>query len=322
LIDSINHGRAFAAATVNQASCRADNRRRRCERPPDNQQRRFKMCGLLRQTALAVGVMAFAAGARADTFSTSAVSPTEIAPTGVIAGSYPASDAETSYYFAIDLKPGDLAAQLSFLGRPNRDKSLEFDLKDPNGKLLSYVTIMSGLDANQETARVFPVDASGRYQIVLKTKGPETTAFKVALGGSAFPNRQPVAPEAAPFSRSYLAPSALPKDGVIAGTFPGGEKRTTYYYFATDLKAGDLLTQISFAGRPNAPKMLEFALLDSMGRSVNSNYYIMGELEANSDKTRAFPVDSSGRYVLRVGASGVEGTRFKVELGGSAYPAN
>jgi len=277
------------------------------------------MNGFLRQTALALGVIALASGARADGFSTSAVNPTAVAPTGIITGNYPASDAETSYYFAVDLKPGELAAQLAFSGRPNRDKSLELDLKDPKGRLLSYTTIMTGLDANQEAVRVFPVDASGRYLIVLKTKGPETTSFEVALGGSAFPNRQPVAAAASPFSRSYLAPSALPKDGVIGGTFPGGEKKTTYYYFAADLKAGSLMSQISFAGRPNAPKMLELALLDASGRSVNTSYFIMGELDANNEKTRAFPVDSSGRYILRVGVSGVEGTRFKVELGGSAF---
>jgi hypothetical protein len=280
------------------------------------------MNGLLRQTTLALGIVALASGARADGFSTSAVSPTVVAATGIIAGSYPASDGETSYYFAIDLKPGELAAQISFAGRPDRDKSLEFDLKDPKGTLLAYTTIMTGLDANQETARVFPVDSSGRYLIVLKTKGPETTSFQVELGGSAFANRQPAAAAASPFSRSYLAPTALPKDGVIAGTFPGGEKKTTYYYFASDLKAGSLMTQISFAGRPSAPKMLEFALLDATGRSVNTSYYIMGELDANSQRTRAFPVDSSGRYVLRVGVSGVEGTRFKVELGGTAYPGS
>jgi hypothetical protein len=182
---------------------------------------------------------------------------------------------------------------------------------------------MSGLDANQEATRTFPIDSSGRYLIVLKTKGPETTSFQIAVGGSAFPNGQAVQPEAAPFSRSYLAPTPLPKDGVIAGTAPGGEKKTTYYYFVTDLKPGDLLTQISFAGRANAPKMLEFALLDANARvGANSNYYIMGDLDANNEKTRAFPVDSSGRYVVRVGVSGVEGTRYKVELGGSAIPVN
>ena len=45
-------------------------------------------------------------------------------------------------------------------------------------------------------------------------------------------------------------------------------------------------------------------------------------IDANNEKTRAFPIDSSGRYVLRIGVSGVEGTQYKVELGGSAYQAN
>jgi hypothetical protein len=281
------------------------------------------MRGLFRHTALAIGIIAIASGARAEGFSTSAVNPTPIAATGLITGNFPASDAETSYYLAVDLTPGELASQISFLGRPGRDKSLEFDMKDPKGKLVSSYYIMSSLDANQEATRVFPVDSSGRYQIVLKTKGPETTSFQIELGGSALPNRQPIAPVASPFSRSYLAPTPLPKNGMITGTAPGGEKKTTYYYFATDLKAGDLLTQISFAGRSNAPKMLEFALLDSNARvGANSNYYIMGELNAHEEKTRAFPVDSSGRYVVRIGVSGVEGTQFKVELGGNACQTN
>jgi hypothetical protein len=281
------------------------------------------MRGLFLQTALAVGIIAVATGARAEGFSTSAISPTAVPATGLITGAYPAGESETSYYFAVDLKAGELATQISFLGRPGRDKSLELDLKDPRGKLISYYNIMSGLDANQEAARLFPVDSSGRYVIVLKTKGPETTSFQLELGGSAFANRQPVAPAASPFSRSYLAPSPLPTSGVIAGTAPGGEKKTTYYYFATDLKAGDLLTQISFAGRPNAPKMLELALLDDKGRAgPNASYYIMGELGGHEEKTRSFPVDSSGRHVLRVGVSGVEGTQFKIELGGNAYQAN
>jgi|SRR5579864_2969869 len=281
------------------------------------------MHGLFRRAALAAGIMAIVSTARADGFSTSAVNPTPVAASGVIAGNYPEGDAETSFYFAVDLKPGELVTQSSLLGRPNRDKSLEFDLKDPKGRLLSYYSVMAGLDANQEATRIFPVDSSGRYLIVLKTKGPETTSFQIALGGSAFPSQQAAAPAASTFSRSYLAPSALPKNGVITGTAPGGEKKTTYYYFATSLKPGDLLTQISFAGRPNAPKMLEFALLDAQARvGANSSYYIMGDLDANNEKTRAFPVDSSGQYVLRVGVSGVEGTQYKIELGGSAYQPN
>jgi hypothetical protein len=181
---------------------------------------------------------------------------------------------------------------------------------------------MTGLAANDEASRVFPIDSSGRYLVVVKTKGPETTSFQVELAGSAFASRQAVAPAPAQFSRSYTAPTPLSKDGVITGTAPGGESITTYYYFAADLKAGDLMTQISFAGRPNAPKMLELSLLDDKGHpEVNSSYYIMAGLDANSEKTRSFPIDSSGRYVLRVGVSGVQGTKFKVEFGGSAYQA-
>jgi hypothetical protein len=277
------------------------------------------MRSFFRQAALAAGIIMVASVARAESFSTSAINPMPVAPNGLITGNYPAGETETSYYFAVDLKPGDLPTQMSFLGRPDRDKSLELDLKDPKGRLVGYYSIMGGLDANREATRIFPVDSSGRYLIVLKMKGPETTSFRIALGGATFPVTS-AAPAASQFSRSFLAPGPLPKDGVIAGTFPGGEKITTYYYFATDLKAGDLLTQLSFAGRADAPKWVEFELLDSNGRvGANSGYYIMGGLDAKNEKTRAFPIDSSGRYILRVGVAGVEGTKFRVELGGSAY---
>jgi hypothetical protein len=275
---------------------------------------------LFRQAAIAVGFVAIASVAHAQSPSTSAINPTPVAPSGVIAGNYPAGETETSYYFAVDLKPGDLATQMSFLGRASRDKSLELDLKDPRGKLVGYYSIMSGLDANQEATRVFPVDSSGRYMIVLKMKGPETTSFQIALGGAAFPVTSTSTPTPTPFSRSYLAPSPLPKDGVIAGAFLGDDKVTTNYYFAVDLKPGDLMTQISYAGRAYAPKMLQLELLDARGRGgPNSYHYIMGELDAKNEKTRAFPIDSSGRYILRVSVAGVEGTKFRVEIGGSAY---
>jgi len=45
----------------------------------------------------------------------------------------------------------------------------------------------------------------------------------------------------------------------------------------------------------------------------------MSEIDAKSERTRAFPIDSTGRYILRVGVSGAEGTAFKVEFGGSAF---
>src|SRR5258705_7083788 len=152
---------------------------------------------------LAAGLVAVASIAPAQSPSTSAINPTPVASSGMITGNYPAGETETSYYFAVDLKPGDLATQMSFLGRASRDKFMEFDLKDPKGKLVGYYSIVSGLDANQEATRVFPVDSSGRYSIVLKLKGPETTSFQIALGGAAFPVTPPSAPPPTPFSLSY-----------------------------------------------------------------------------------------------------------------------
>jgi hypothetical protein len=277
------------------------------------------MYWLLRASAFAIGLAAVASTALAEGYSTSAANPTAAPANGILAGPYPAGDGETTLYFAVDLKAGELSTQSSFLGRPGRDKSLEFDLKDPKGRLVSYYTVMSGLDANQEATRVLPIDSKGRYTVALKLKGPETTSFQVALGGSALPNAAAES-EGKPFSRSYLAPTPLPSDGVIAGVFPGGEKRTTYYYLSTHLKPGDLLTQISYAGRANAPKMLELALLDAHARVADS-YYIMGESDPKNEKTRAFPIDSKGDYVLRVAVSGVEGARFRIELGGDAVAA-
>jgi hypothetical protein len=255
--------------------------------------------------------------AHAD-FSTSAISPSAVPPSGVISGAYPAGTTEATYYFAVDLKAGELASQISFMGRPNRDKKLEFDLLNASGRSVGSHYILGSLDANAEQVRNLSVDAKGRYTIRLKLTGPETTTFRVELGGSAFVDRKPEAAAATPFSVSYLAPTAMPKDGAISGAFPGGDQKVTYYYFATDLKAGDLLSQISFAGRANAPKWLQLELLDARGRAASS-YYVMGELDAKRDATRKFAIDSAGRYVLRVAVKGAEGTRFAVDLGGNAF---
>jgi hypothetical protein len=52
---------------------------------------------------------------------------------------------------------------------------------------------------------------------------------------------------------------------VIAGAFPGGERITTYYYFAADLKPGDLMTQVSFAAAPTRQDGTQLELLDAKG---------------------------------------------------------
>ena len=95
---------------------------------------------------------------------------------------------------------------------------------------------------------------------------------------------------------------------------------TTHYYFGTTLKAGRLLSQLSFAGRKNIDKMVEFAVLDTKGRSVGG-YYIMGGLDANQEATKAIAIDSTGAYALRVSVKGPENTGFRLELGGDAMAA-
>ena len=60
---------------------------------------------------------------------------------------------------------------------------------------------------------------------------------------------------AEPFSTSALNPTPMPADGIISSSYPPGAMETSYYFVA-DLKAGELVTQISFMGRPGADKFL------------------------------------------------------------------
>jgi hypothetical protein len=261
----------------------------------------------------------------AETFSTSALNPSPVPANGVISGSYPQGGAEATYYFAADLKAGELATQISFIGRAGRDKSLEIVLVDPAGRRAGGHYVMGSVDANQEQARVLPVDATGRHVIRVTAKGPETTTFRIELGGTALANAQKVVNADTPFSRSFLAPTSVPADGIIAGKFPTSEKDvTTHYYFAANLKAGKLLSQLSFAGRKvtdwTVDKMVEFTVLNANGRAVGS-FYIMSSVDANQEATKAIPIDATGAYVLRISVKGPESTNFKLELGGDAIAA-
>jgi hypothetical protein len=262
---------------------------------------------------LTAGFIAASAAAHAEAFSTSATNPTPVPASGLITGNYPTGQADSSYYFAVDLKAGELASQMSVRGGAQY-KSLDFGLLDGNGRRIDAYYITAGANDNNEATRVFPIDASGKYLVRLTTKGPETTSFRVALGGSALPNRQAPA-ETADSSRSFLAPTAVGPNGVITGAFPAGDGYT-YYYFAVGLKAGNLLTQISLAGRDGASKWMSLALLDDKGRPDKS--YFMSRVEAKADATKSFPIDRSGPYVLRVTVQGAEATKYKVELGGDA----
>jgi hypothetical protein len=180
---------------------------------------------------------------------------------------------------------------------------------------------MSSVDANQEKARVLPIDITGRHVLRVTAKGPETTTFRVELAGSALATA-PKANTTEGFSKSFLAPTPVPADGVIAGRYPTDEAgATTYYYFAANLKAGKLATQLSFAGRPltqwTIDKMAEFTVLNSRGREVGS-YYIMTSVEASQQAARTIPIDNTGAYVLRIGVRGPESTTFRLEFGGDA----
>ena len=282
----------------------------------------------MRKSCLIATVLAVVLSASptfAQTFSTSALNPAPIPQDGVIAGGYPQGGDAVTYYFAADLKAGQLATQISFMGRPGPDKSLEIAVLDSAGNRVGSYFIMSSVDANQEQARVLPIDRTGRHLIHVTAKGPETTKFRIELGGTALTIAQKVTSAAEPFSRSFLAPTPAPVDGVIAGIFPPGEDgMITHYYFSTNLKAGKLLSQLSFTGRKvtgwTVDKMAEFAVLNSKGTAVGS-YFIMSSIEANQQATKAIPIDSSGPYVLRISVKGPETTSFRLELGGDSFAA-
>jgi len=267
----------------------------------------------LRGCLISAALLAVATQALADSFSTSALNPTAVPANGVIEGNYPAGQSDTNYYFAVNLKAGQLATQISVNGGAQY-KSLDFSLLDGSGRRIDAYYITAGAGDNSEATRVFPIDASGKYLVRLTTKGPETTSFRVALGGSAMPAAPAAATANAP-SRSFLAPTPLGRDGVIAGAFPGGDGYA-YYYFVADLKAGNLLTQMSVSGRDGTMKWISLTLLDDKGRGDKTCF--MSRVDANADATKSFPIDRSGRYVLRLTVQGPETTNYRVELGGNA----
>jgi hypothetical protein len=125
--------------------------------------------------------------------------------------------------------------------------------------------------------------------------------------------------DAAEFSNSLLKPASVEKEGVMSAAFPPGGERMAYY-FSVDLQKGDLLTQISFKGRPGSEKRVEFALLDA-NASLISAYWIQGA-ESQKGAARQFPIEKSGLQVLRLTVSGPQTDEFRVELGGRAFPSS
>ncbi|MBV8925928.1 MAG: hypothetical protein JOZ74_11225 [Bradyrhizobium sp.] len=254
--------------------------------------------------------------AHADNFSTSAVSPGQLPANGTIAGAYPSGGNETRYYFTADLKPGVLSSQIAYKGAPDSAKTLELAVANAAGREIGSYYIKS-FGENYESARGFRIDNSGPYTIRIAVKGPEAASFKVDLGGSSLAGKvgAPL-PAASGFSRSFLVPSALPADGVVAGTIPAGRGAMTSYYFTAPLKAGKLISQIGTTGSGSTSDMIELALLNPDGTSVDS--YYTKSFEKHHEATKTFNVDNSANYVLKVTVQGAETTAFRAEFGGSA----
>ena len=137
--------------------------------------------------------------------------------------------------------------------------------------------------------------------------GRSLTVLIVALGigGSA---------AAGDLSTSALRPTALGPTGVVEASFPEGGKTT--FYVVADVKPGDLLAQIGFEGRRGAQKAVDMAVLDGNGRSTGS-FWVHGE-ETAEEKTRSFPIDATGKQVVRLEVEGPPTARFRVEIGGTA----
>jgi hypothetical protein len=254
----------------------------------------------------------------AETFSTSTVSPSQLPASGTIAGSYPSGGNETRYYFTVDLKPGVLASQIAYNGAPDSSKTLELTVANPAGREIGSYYIKS-FGENYESARSFRIDNSGSYTIRIGAKGPDAASFKVDLGGSSLAGKVAAPAAASGFSKSFIAPSALPADGVIAGTIPAGRGAMTSYYFAAPLKAGKLISQIGATGNGSSPDMIELALLNPDGTSVDS--YYTKSFEKHHEATKTFNVDNSATYVVKVTVQGAETTAFRAEVGGSAVAA-
>lgn len=132
---------------------------------------------------------------------------------------------------------------------------------------------------------------------------------------AAFALLPPFAEGADGFSTSVMHPSVVPPNGVVSGAFPSGE---THYYFAIDAKPGELMTQLTAAGRAGSEKQVQLELLDPSARSRDS-VWVHGS-SASEQTVRAFPVDAAGRQLMRVTVNGPESARFCLELGGAAFP--
>lgn len=106
--------------------------------------------------------------AAAGDLSTSALRPTPLGPTGVVAG----------------VKPGDLPARIGFEGRRGAQKAVDMALLYGDGRSTGSFWV-HGQETGEENTRSFPIDSDGRRIVKVVVEGPEGAIFKVELGGSA-----------------------------------------------------------------------------------------------------------------------------------------
>ncbi len=118
-------------------------------------------------------------------------------------------------------------------------------------------------------------------------------------------------------SRSIMRPTPV-ASGMVAGNLPGGDGAASYY-IAVELRPGTLMTQLSVAGRANTGKRLTFELLDADAR-VAASASVAGELDPKIEQTRNFPIDSAGRYTIRLTAEGNETGTYCLLMGGPSMP--
>jgi outer membrane protein OmpA-like peptidoglycan-associated protein len=140
------------------------------------------------------------------------------------------------------------------------------------------------------------------------------TLLRLALAGVALGATHAAADE---LSKSVMRPTPV-TTGVVAGNLPGGNGSASYY-IAVDLQQGALMTQLEIAGRPNSDKKLTVELLNADAR-VAASTYVMAGLDAKAETTKSFPIDSAGRYVIRLTAEGRETGTYCVLMGGPAMP--
>jgi outer membrane protein OmpA-like peptidoglycan-associated protein len=164
-----------------------------------------------------VGLVAIATPALADELSKSIMRPTPVT-SGMVAGNLPGGEGSTSYYIAVDLRPGTLMTQLSVAGRANTGKQLSFDILNAEARVAAGTYVSAGLDPKAELTKNFPIDSAGRTVIRLTIEGKETGTYCVLMGGTALPDATaancpavaaaaPAAPPAPPAAIAAEAPA-------------------------------------------------------------------------------------------------------------------